>query len=121
MIEDPSEWVRTAEGYDIEKHKSERAEQGFSVFDWWNFCDYIAWVNIQALERFKAGHGYPADLGNMDEWRDELATMIIGFKAHLTLNNLEYDWKSKEKTKALTDDYERGMALYAKRFSALWD
>ena len=60
---DPSAWVYTSgKDYDPDEHESERANFGFSTYDWWNFCDYMAWVNIQALEKFKTGHGFPGDL-----------------------------------------------------------
>lgn len=113
---DPSDWVNSHDEYDSEKHRNERASQGFSEYDWWNFCDYIAWVNIAALEKFKTGVGHPGDLNSMDEWIAELQIMIDGFKAHLELNDAELD-----KMHELNNVRAKGLELYAKRFPSLWD
>lgn len=121
MVADPSLWVEESDKYDTEKHKAERVAQGFSEYDWWNFCDYMAWVNIRALEKFKEGAGYPADLNNMDEWKSELDIMIAGFEAHMTFSNLEYDFRNEEAVEALRKKQDDGLTLYTKRFSALWD
>jgi hypothetical protein len=121
-MNDPSEWVKTTkDADDYDRHRQERAENGFSVFDWWSFCDYMAWVNIQALEKFKDGAGFPADLHSMDEWKSELDTMIAGFKAYQTLSALDYDFRDKAETDKILKTQDDGLALYAKRFSALWD
>ena len=117
-MNDPSSWVSDRNDYDVKKHRTERQENGFSTYDWWNFCDYMAWVNIQGLEKFKAGHGYPGDLENMDAWLDELNIMIEGFKAHLTLAGFEYE---PDEVKSLIETRKRGLELYAKRFPSLWD
>lgn len=118
---DPSKWVseKRYDGttYDAERHKRERVEQGFSTYDWWNFNSYIAWVNIAALEKFKDGAGFPADLKGMDEWRAELDVMIDGFKALVRIMD-DYDPRTTEHDKAV---YDKGMALYAKRLFSLWD
>lgn len=117
---DPSEWVEksTDTKYDLERHRRERSENGFSEYDWWNFCDYIAWVNIQALEKFKTGVGFPGDLNSMDDWIVELDIMIKGFEAHLALSDMRYaDGERPE----LENRRSRGMAVYADRFPSLWD
>lgn len=116
-MEDPSLWVFEDERYDTKKHMTERAQQGFSEYDWWNFTDYIAWVNIQALERFKSGSGFPGDLRNMDEWVAELEIMVDGFRAKIEMDN-DWDEHNIEERKAR---YEKGMNLYIKRLSHLWD
>ena len=126
---DPSAWVYTSgKDYDPDEHESERANFGFSTYDWWNFWDYMAWGNIQALEEVKTGHGFPGDLadtkyggtgGGMEAWVEELDIMIAGFEAHLTLQNDYPD--DKDEAAALRAVYEKGMALYAHRFSSLWD
>jgi hypothetical protein len=125
-MEDPSKWVYTAgETYSPSQHESERASNGFSTYDWWNFCDYMSWVNIQALEKFKTGAGYPGDLaeaphgngGGMEAWVAELDIMIDGFNAHLEMQN---NWREST-VKDCKARYDKGMALYAKRFSSLWD
>lgn len=122
-MNDPSKWVykETGEKYNSERHERERVENGFSTYDWWNFCDYMAWVNVQALERFKAGAGYPGNLNNMDEWQAELDIMIAGFNAHMRFSNLDYDFRDEAAVDELIRVKDEGLALYAKRFSSLWD
>lgn len=118
---DPSKWVYTSDKHDAARHMEERMTNGFSTYDWWNFCDYMAWVNIQALEKFKGGAGFPADLASMDEWKSELDIMIAGFKAYQTLSDLDYDYRDKAETDKILKTQDDGLALYAKRFSDLWD
>lgn len=119
MIEDPSKWVETAEGWNTDSHYEQRKTNGFSYADWINFSNYIAWVNINALEKFKTGAGYPADLGGMDEWIAELDIMIDGFKVQFELD--EVAWEDKEEMDRMLAVKDKGLALYAKRFSSLWD
>lgn len=114
-ITDPTSWKMSP--LTRLRHWRLRARRGFSEQDWWNFSDYMAWVNIQALEKFKTGAGHPADLANMNEWADLLEKMIDGFRAHLELNDI-----------GLGDDYESlaarrdaGLALYVERFASIWD
>ncbi len=120
---DPTLWVyENRDKYDTDQHETERASNGFSTYDWWNFCDYTAWVNIQALERFKTGVGHPVVPGEcetMEDWVAELDVMINGFKSHLTLQN-DYP-ESQAEADELRAVYEKGLALYVKRFSSLWD
>lgn len=128
-MDDPSKWVYEDDRYDTERHEAERSVSGFSTYDWWNFCDYIAWVNIQALEKFKTGHGFPSDLADveyggdgsgMEGWVTELDCMIDGFKAHLEIQN-NWPLDDPEAQARLKTTFEEGMALYAKRFQSLWD
>jgi hypothetical protein len=127
MSDPTTQWVAGDNNYDLEKHVAERAEQGFSTYDWWNFCDYIAWVNINALEKFKTGAGYPGDLSGMDEWVEILDQMIDGFKAAREISSLEYylpkDTKEENDARyaAVIARKEKGLALYAEYFNSLWD
>jgi hypothetical protein len=120
MSQDPSFWVNKMDSQaDPEKHVKERSVHGFSTYDWWNFCDYLAWVNIEGLKRFKTeGHGHPGDV-TWDEWVVELDTMIAGFEAHLKIS--EYEWEAREELDELVKARETGLELYAKRFPSLWD
>jgi hypothetical protein len=119
-MNDPSAWVAKDEDkYDLERHKRERAENGFSVFDWWNFNSYLAWVNIQGLKKFKEeGSGYPAN-SSLEEWNEMLDIMIEGFEAFETYMNDCPD--SREEIEALLATHRVGMKLYAEQFVHLWD
>lgn len=125
--EDPSLWVYNKDeyygkkDYSIERHESERKNQGFSEYDWWNFNNYIAWVNINALEKFKTGAGHPVtdECQSMEDWIAILDKMINGFKAYLDYEVTEdLTAKKWEDTKKTMDE---GLGLYAQYFSALWD
>lgn len=118
---DPSAWVAEkgydGREYDVEKHRRERADRGFSTYDWWNFFDYIAWVNINALEKFKTGSGFPGNLSGPDEWTAILDKMIDGFKAAQKISN-DFDVRTyKDDRKTMMD----GLHLYAEYFCSLWD
>jgi hypothetical protein len=127
MSDPTTEWVAGNSNYDLEKHLAERAEQGFSTYDWWNFCDYIAWVNINALEKFKTGAGYPGQLSGPEEWAELLDQMIDGFKAALEINDLGFFEVSDTKEnnaaryKAVVARKDKGLALYAEHLNSLWD
>ena len=131
-IGDPTHWVYKDNTHDSAKHESERAKNGFSVYDWINFSDYLAWVIVQALKKFRdEGAGFPAILGNdtntgMDEWKSILNEMITGFEAHLAMessSHLDY---------ASWDDYlegikhqhalrDRALDLFKEYYGNLWD
>ena len=115
---DPTRWVYRLTKHDkprdITLHERERVRSGYSTYDFWNFCDYMAWVNISALKRFKEeGMGYPATLESVEEWNEILDKMIAGFKAHLELNETH--------TPELLTIKDEGLKLYAEHFSSLWD
>ena len=118
-MDDPSLWVEKAEGWDTDKHYEERKTSGFSYADWINFNTYIAWVNINALTMFKTGHGYPGDLESMDEWVVLLDKMIDGFKAHIAIDDCQ--WNGPEELAELNKTAKEGLMLYAERFGSLWD
>lgn len=131
-IGDPTHWVYKDSTHDSAKHESERVKNGFSFYDWINFSDYLAWVIIQALKKFRdEGAGFPAELGNdtdtgMDEWKSILNEMITGFEAHLAMesgSHLDY---------ASWDDYlegikhqcalrDRALDLFKEYYGNLWD
>lgn len=121
---DPQEWVHTGEKlkgghYDVERHKKERAENGFSDYDFWNFAQYNAWVMINVLERFKTGHGFPlyGEVQNMDDWISVLTEIQEGFKAQFRIDE-SMDMETYEADKAL---FKRGMELLTIYYGSLWD
>jgi hypothetical protein len=118
-MEDPSKWVFEDKKHDQARHFEERMSNGFSVYDWWNFCDYLTWVIIQGLEKFKDGSGHPVYDGieTMDDWRETLDKMIAGFKAQHRIMN-DYDPATIEADRAV---WEEGSALFIKFYSTLWD
>lgn len=119
-MKDPSIWVYTEHpDYDTELHEGERAKNGFSKYDWWNFNSYLDWVIIQGLEKFKTGSGHPVygEVQNMEDWCAVLDKMIAGFEAHNRLMN-DYDPKTAEQDRVV---WEEGSALFMKFYDSLWD
>lgn len=118
-MEDPSKWVFTSEHHDEAKHFEERMTNGFSEYDWWNFNDYLTWVIVQGLEKFKNGAGHPVteNIKTMDDWREVLDKMIAGFKAHDRLMN-DWDEKTAKQDRAT---WEEGAALFIEFYGTLWD
>jgi hypothetical protein len=116
---DPSKWVFEDEKHDQARHMEERMTNGFSVYDWWNFNNYLSWVIIQGLEKFKDGAGHPVndEINSMDDWRAILDKMIVGFKAMERLMD-DFDITTAEEDRAL---WEEGSALFVKYYPTLWD
>jgi hypothetical protein len=118
-MEDPTyKWVVKSDKHDVEKLKTERGENGFSTYDWWNFDQYLAWVIWQACERFKTAHGHPAELTH-DEWIEALNEIQAGMKAHQDIF---------DNTHFVVDEYDelleirsKGLAQFSKWMPALWD
>ena len=52
-----------------------------------------------------------------------LDKISLGFKSYMTLTNLDYDFKNKDKKeeKALTQNFDEGFDLFKKHFGSLWD
>lgn len=131
MIEDPQAWVGKEENkgkYSLRRLRKERADQGWSEYDFWNFHDYHSWMMISVLERFKTGVGYPVNdrVKSMEDWVAVLDEMIEGFKAALEMSNMEtYDPKIHKSYKEWEDPlrvkYERGMDLFREYYLTLWD
>jgi len=121
-MKDPSTWVHRAESiegghYDIAMHERERATQGFSTYDWWNFNSYLSFVITGGLKKFLAdGNGYPGAFESVDEWNVILEKMIAGFEQAEALSN-GYEMPTPEQS-AVVDE---GFALFAKWYGHLWD
>jgi hypothetical protein len=128
MIEDPQAWVGAEENkgkYNVRRLRKERADKGWSEYDFWNFHDYHSWMMISVLERFKTGVGYPGDV-TWDEWLSILDEMIDGFKAALELSSMDtYDSKIHKSYDEWQDPliakHKRGMELFSKYYLSLWD
>lgn len=128
---EPIYWLETEEGrakVNVKRLRKERADKGWSEYDFWNFHDYHSWMMISVLERFKTGMGYPVDdrVKSMEDWIEVLDEMIEGFKAALDMTEMTtYDPKIhksyKEWEEPLRKTYERGMDLFRQYYLTLWD
>ena len=125
-MKDPITWGQDEDK--VERHTRERGERGFSEFDWWNFDEYLTFVIIGGLEKFRdEGHGFPGGFESFEDWQTILNEMIAGFEAHQRLVNLD-GWDSKatrEQNDAWQESNEmlwnHGSRLFIKYFGHLWD
>lgn len=128
-MEDPSSWVfrDNSDKIDERKHVEERAEHGFSTYDWWNFDQYLAWVISNACKRFRAeSKGFPGEMENQDAWNSVLLEIEEGFEAHLELSGVDFpEPVDGEEYKAWIEQrrekFQVAMELFAKYFGSLWD
>ena len=119
-VNDPITWPHDdSDNYDLEKHLRERGERGFSDYDWWNFCEYNAWVMINALEKFKTGMGHPVhgEVQTMEDWVRVLTEIQEGFKAQLKMP----ETVTTEEYEILNTTWKRGMELLTIYYVNLWD
>ena len=108
----------------------QRGRRGWSDRDVWSFDYYIAKVHIGGLTRLRDHHaGVPMDIGadykDIDDadkvWCAYIDKMIAGFQAHITLADLDFDYKDPEARNDLQRKYDTSMRLYKKYFGDLWD
>ena len=97
---------------DLELHKKQRAERGFSDYDFWSFDTYISAVLANYAEYAREhNHGYPIGITEQ-EWDEILEKIQIGFA-----NNAEHSFDDKFKPELL----EEALTLFAKWFQNFWD
>jgi len=113
---DPSSWVKD----DVTAHQWERGRFGFSKYDWFNFNEYLTWVIIGGLNRFKTGSGHPVndECQNMEDWCRLLDEMIDGFEARHKLDSYCLNDEDQAEMKA---KWDRGSALFIRYYGNLWD
>lgn len=122
-LDDPQEWVKGPK-YKVKKHRKERADQGWSEYDFWNFHNYHSWMMISVLERFKNGVGYPMGLTEQ-QWSEILDEMIDGFKSDIIMTDM-INYDSKKQTYAEWQEpyqakLKRALELFAEYYQSLWD
>ena len=130
-MKDPSRWVYEQEHepgtvgrLNVEKHETERIQNGFSDCDWFNFNSYLAWIIHGGLVKFRnEGSGFPANL-TKETWHFMLDTMIDGFEAFAELESME-DWDTHvpydEWAAPIQARWESGKQLFIDNFENLWD
>ena len=115
----PEKWP-DMKPHEIAKHREQRANEGMSWYDWINFDQFLAQIIVNACDRFLVdGHGFPASLNNMSEWKAILREMRDGFQAHLEIS--DFNFKGREEHDALQAKYKRAMELFAIYHPNMWD
>jgi len=103
-------------GIKLRRHKSERASQGYSVFDWWSFDTYITWVIGNAVLDFKNAAGYIH--GDTDEENNEFLDSIA--KPLLEYSEKKFDVFGDDALK-LHEDASAALHKFADRLGWFWD
>jgi hypothetical protein len=120
-MKDPTiEWVTSSDKHSVETLRIERAAHGFSVYDYWNFDQYLAWIIWQACERFKDGNGYPAELDSPEAWIEILCKIQAGMEAHREIDDIN-SWTNKEHYDTLVVTRDEGLELFSRWMPSFWD
>lgn len=101
----------------IEKHKAERAEYGYSWWDWISFDTFLAGVIANGVHDFRVnGHGRPGDMTDeeWDSWLESIETPLRKY-AEDKFNLFGEDEKN------LYQAVQEAMHKVADRFGTLWD
>ena len=96
----------------------QRGLYGYSDYDWWGLDGYLLKWLPSALRELANGHGYPADLTEV-EWRDMLLKTADGLdKGRDYLDN---PWDYHEDYDAVPAEFGEAMDFIHKWFWHLWD
>lgn len=104
----------------------QRGKRGWADCDVWSIDGYLSSILPDMLQRLRdTTHGYPIDMTE-GEWDRILQEMILGFKAHQSLAQLDFfdDVSNRidnAKLDCLEKQKEHGMKLFVKHFNDLWD
>lgn len=98
----------------------ERGLYGYAREDLFSLDTYLTTWMPAALRALKDGHSYPSE-STSEEWAGILEKMALGFEAHETIANLDYDFKDKAAEAELEATTKEGMDLFVKWYGALWD
>lgn len=102
----------------LEQHRRERAEHGFSTFDWWSFDTYIAGVIGRGVLKFiEDGMGYP---GNMteEEWKTlcrEISEPLVKYSGE------KFSLSSLEEEAELYEQVKDALRKFTDHFGYFWD
>jgi len=101
----------------LEQHRAERAESGFSVFDWWSFDTYITGVIGNAVKQFANGRGYPGGF-TQESWTtlcNEISEPLLKF------SNDQFDGNTFDEESKMYDDAKEAMMKFSEHLGAWWD
>lgn len=110
--------------YDVEKHKKERIEQGFSEYDWWNFNSYIMGVVALAVLKFADGNSYfpihteDYEDDTLDDYRATCGAIYFALREYL---EAEEDWNGDYDMAVYYDEAREAMILFAENLGHWWN
>lgn len=97
----------------------QRGRRGYSDSDVWNWCHYMARINIGALRDLRDNRmGHPIGINNV-QWGKKIQTMVDAFVAFERMDNLQH--KTVADVQALEKQRRKGMHTYVRYFNNLWD
>lgn len=99
----------------------QRGRRGWADCDLWSLDEYLAqWLPDALLKLKEDVHGWPEgpDCPTFESWQQILVEMADGFKAEQELGEGILDEKERDK---INKRKEKGLNLFVKYFSALWD
>ena len=119
----------------------QRSRRGWADRDVWSIDRHLDEIIPAMLERLRdKGHGYPAEFseegdwpgakgGGAERWNEILDTIIRGFRAHRELVDMDYVYDferynleiHRPREEDLEEEIKRGMDLFVKYYSDLWD
>lgn len=105
----------TAHGEEaIARHRDQRAERGWSDYDWWCGDTYLAHVIGSMALKYRDGSGYP---GNMteEEWHDILTRIAEPLLAYARRKFIGPD------EDRLYLEAKKALLLFAEHFGHFWD
>lgn len=104
-------------GYRRRKHRRQRAQRGWSVYDWWCGDDFILSVIADMAEAYKTqGVGYPCNTSE-EEWAADLDKIIGPLRAYTTK---QYDVTGDE-AQEMWEQASIALHWFADNFSSFWD
>lgn len=107
--EEPGRWSR---------HKRQRIQYGYSVYDWWNFDSYIAGVIAHAVGRFaREGMGHP-----MSHTEASWKQLCLSISEPLSKWACEDRWTlSLDDSLELYRQVQEALHKFADNFGGFWD
>lgn len=101
----------------IARHNKERAQKGYSVYDWWSFDTFVCGLIANACRDFRLiGHGHPGDMTE-EEWNAYLLEIEEPLRVWA---EEKFDLHGDEEMAAYRAAQE-AMAKFTARLGYMWD
>ena len=99
----------------------QRGRRGYSDSDVWDFDNYLAKIISGGCKHLsEKANGFPMNVNSIEEWKDILDKINIGFIEYIKIQDYEEEYKNMP-----PEEYNKKMdelfLLLRKYFSNLWD